>query len=852
MNHGNTCFANSAVQAIRSCSEFTRELLALQPTISLVTQSHFHSSTTGANTDKTAAKPEEEKERNNRILIKLQFLLAKLVFSQRPALPARDFINQSRPSYFGVGAQQDCVEYIDYLFAVLNDTEKADQEKTKKSPSPAAEVFSSSSASPTNDRKDEDAAENQPETIDLSSTTVWRNFGVRVENHHVCHACGHRSVKEDAHTNLPLPLITEEQQQFLKRQMLQKARVVAAPPAPIPPERPPEILPHSPNVSGADMEGGRPAKVLCGEENGVKKRHQTSEGEEASLRTASPARTLTPIPSLQKTPFEIKSGQPEKDHLHPTDSGAGSKRRSVPLRFSPMTPASSPSSSPPTTSAALSSDVILEEDEEEEEREATKVSPLLGNDPYLTPLTIDVSDDGIDDDNDPPPFVSPFDNGNDIWESPTNFVTASASMTDASQDTPVDVDAQPPAEWDASHFDPHTLANKLEALHQSAGPARVERWVEPLREGEEKMEEDAGIAGGDGPSSHASHPSSLLSVLPISSSVAPPPVTSPANAAPNSSSAIDVEPPKPEAYHLRSLLRCYLNSEYLVGDNAYHCERCNEKRPATRQAFIKETSDYLILPLLRFEYNGGQRLKKNDPVEIPELLDVPVSFGVDTMNVDIPMMDAARASAAPTSPPPSPSLTSGEVAYRLLAVVVHASEKSDYGHYFTYVRTRPENNTVVAPAKTGWVLFNDAFAKEVSIPTMEELLRTRLREEEEEKKENETPGGQTGGRNTPYILFYERTKSNEDATRLDLRRVAPSLSQSLRQHISMDNLNWLNEKERTKGGGGADASKSTSPEPSQSGGSWKRPGGDDDDKKGGGPCGGAGFGSLGNGPRFVF
>ena len=75
--------------------------------------------------------------------------------------------------------------------------------------------------------------------------------------------------------------------------------------------------------------------------------------------------------------------------------------------------------------------------------------------------------------------------------------------------------------------------------------------------------------------------------------------------------SLKVAPPPPQpptdspsrATHLNELLSHYLSPERLEGDNQYRCERCGKLQDGERTITIVECPQYLILTLLRFDYD---------------------------------------------------------------------------------------------------------------------------------------------------------------------------------------------------------------------------------------------------------
>lgn len=94
-NLGNTCYANSVLQALYMTSRLKHGLLQ-------------------ANIISTGM-----------VLRKLQELFAFLALSQRPAVCPRSFLESAKPHWFEAGEQQDCSEFLRYLVDTSHEEEKS-------------------------------------------------------------------------------------------------------------------------------------------------------------------------------------------------------------------------------------------------------------------------------------------------------------------------------------------------------------------------------------------------------------------------------------------------------------------------------------------------------------------------------------------------------------------------------------------------------------------------------------------------------------------------------------------------------------------------------------------------------
>lgn len=137
--------------------------------------------------------------------------------------------------------------------------------------------------------------------------------------------------------------------------------------------------------------------------------------------------------------------------------------------------------------------------------------------------------------------------------------------------------------------------------------------------------------------------------------------------------------------NLQESLAQFVKDELLDADNAYFCEKCNEKRSAIKRTCIKRIPKYMCIQLKRFDYDweSNRSLKFDDYFQFPRRLDVS-PYTYDSLNKgrlgEHDMMDTATSTQAQ------------ETNYELVGVVVHSGQ-ANAGHYYSFIKsnTPPTN-----------------------------------------------------------------------------------------------------------------------------------------------------------------
>lgn len=302
--------------------------------------------------------------------------------------------------------------------------------------------------------------------------------------------------------------------------------------------------------------------------------------------------------------------------------------------------------------------------------------------------------------------------------------------------------------------------------------------------------------------------------------------------------------PHTKCLHLNDLLQHYLKPEMLTGDNQYFCDKCGSLQDAERKISITQPPEHLIISLLRFSYDPKihARSKIFQEVKYPRTLIVPKDQTSKTRS-DNPRR-SLRSAVSRQIEKCGVNTQKGEV-YGLNAVVVHSGTSSESGHYYTYARHSlfqdPEavmenlsectNEDNIDFLQDKWYSFNDnrvSYAQYSSFCSVTQRFT----------------------KDTAYVLFYRRIDpQNSENEGVDLNKsikpaeVDPPLQDRLRQLVSKDNAQYLQEQEMSE------LKRASRKRPvSQTTSSWFYK--QDEDQGPPGSCGGSSFDS--SGPRFVF
>ena len=193
-----------------------------------------------------------------------------------------------------------------------------------------------------------------------------------------------------------------------------------------------------------------------------------------------------------------------------------------------------------------------------------------------------------------------------------------------------------------------------------------------------------------------------------------------------------------EGPSVQQCFECLLAAERLEGGERFQCDACGHLCDATRRLSLRRRPQALALSFRRTQWSLQRGVHKdNRPVHFPFEIDVsrllqptpsvsaampptssPNSGRVSGANA--PDGNATSTATTDTHPPLSPTTVApgsnfdeeDRSLYRLVAVVSHAGESAQQGHYVAYGRSAvAEGEGRKRPRRGGsgeWLLFNDA------------------------------------------------------------------------------------------------------------------------------------------------
>ncbi|XP_038074652.1 ubiquitin carboxyl-terminal hydrolase 24-like isoform X2 [Patiria miniata] len=163
-----------------------------------------------------------------------------------------------------------------------------------------------------------------------------------------------------------------------------------------------------------------------------------------------------------------------------------------------------------------------------------------------------------------------------------------------------------------------------------------------------------------------------------------------------------------KSHNLESSLDQFVRGELLDGDNAYFCEKCNEKRNTIKRMCIKTLPPVLVIQLKRFDYDweAGRALKFDDYFKFPWVLDMEPYTVKGIARQEGQQPDEASSAGTPDNSKPHTS----EDLYHLVGIIVHSGQ-ANAGHYYSFIKDR-WGTTMTNNSKGKWFKFNDTVVDE--------------------------------------------------------------------------------------------------------------------------------------------
>ncbi|RLN89857.1 hypothetical protein BBJ28_00015437 [Nothophytophthora sp. Chile5] len=232
--------------------------------------------------------------------------------------------------------------------------------------------------------------------------------------------------------------------------------------------------------------------------------------------------------------------------------------------------------------------------------------------------------------------------------------------------------------------------------------------------------------------------------------------------------------------HLTESLALYVQGESLEGENAYFCEREQQKVSATKRICIKRLPQTLVCHLKRFEFDfyTMEKMKLNDFLEFPTELDM-YPYTSEALKA----ADGTEATANDCS-----------IMYDLVGVVVH-SGTADMGHYYSFIKDRRSGSEAQR-----WLEFNDEVVREFDGETMaDECFGGEEVVQKWEAAQRSCVSTVQMKRRSAYMLIYEQrvdataasSQESEATKALEETRQSASV-QALVGQIIQDNARFEN------------------------------------------------------------
>ena len=200
--------------------------------------------------------------------------------------------------------------------------------------------------------------------------------------------------------------------------------------------------------------------------------------------------------------------------------------------------------------------------------------------------------------------------------------------------------------------------------------------------------------------------------------------------------------------NLQESLDQFVKGELLEGDNAYFCEKCQEKRNTIKRMCIRKLPSTLVIQLKRFHYDWetNRAMKFDDFFQFPWTLEMG-PYTVEGIQIAEKSLSKKR------------DLSSKVVShlYDLVGITVHSGQ-ANAGHYYSFIKDRrTDNNNTKRNNK--WFKFNDTTVEEFEMT--EETLKTECfgGEYKVKKSTSSSPNSSLPENRqrywNAYMLFYE-------------------------------------------------------------------------------------------------
>ncbi len=171
--------------------------------------------------------------------------------------------------------------------------------------------------------------------------------------------------------------------------------------------------------------------------------------------------------------------------------------------------------------------------------------------------------------------------------------------------------------------------------------------------------------------------------------------------------------------NLMESLEQFVRGELLDGDNAYFCEKCQEKRSAIKRMCIRQLPKTLVIQLKRFHYDWetNRAVKFDDHFEFPRQLDMGpfttegIRNSEKATEPESPQVDKQQKKSWSCDRALGRKKTSilrdGRQPYDLVGIVVHSGQ-ANAGHYYSFIKNRYSSSDK-------WFKFNDTTVEEIDM-----------------------------------------------------------------------------------------------------------------------------------------